>query len=217
LSRAPTYNEFFQELEQRMEPLAPPVNLELKRDRWLVGFTALGVLMVLVPWKSFADQSVAFGLTMVGVVLEWIGAALLGYRQVRDVLPEFVNAKKTFASELDLSFGQRERVLKWLRALPLEARQARLAYTTARLESLRSRFAVVFGVADKLGVLPVLVALFFQLQSLSSPTLLAKLLVTAIVILYMMSLWIGGYRTQLEGYERILRAADVTHDKTGNS
>lgn len=191
-----------------MQPLSPPVDLGIRRDRLLIVVTAIGSVLAFIPWKRFIDPNVAVWISVIGLVLQLIGVTMLAYRRARDVVPEFKDAKLKFAVELDRHFMAREHLLAWLRKLSPDMRQARHRYVTARLASIRSRYAIAFGAVDKLGVLPVLVGLFVQVQGIATLSWSAKLLGIAIIALYLMSLWMAGYREQLEGYERVLQAAE---------
>lgn len=189
-----------------MQSLSPPADMGIRRDRWLIVGVAVGSVLAFIPWKRVIDPDVAIWISVIGLVMQLIGAILLAYRQVRDVVPEFQDSKRKFALQLDQHFIARERLLAWLRTLSSDILKSRQRYVTARLASLRSRYAIAFGAVDKLGVLPVLVGLFVQVQGITSLSWSAKLLGVAIIALYLMSLWMAGYREQLEGYERMLQA-----------
>jgi len=208
MNQANDGHDFFKQLEQRLLVLSPPVQLGFKRDRWLIGVVCLGLLMTFLPWKLVMARDMAIWLTLTGTVLQLIGAVLIASRQIRDVMPDFMDSKQKFAAELDEQFVQREEILAWLRSIPTSIRQPRMVYVEARLESLRSRYPIVFGAVDRLGVLPVLVGVLIQYQALKSVSGPIMLLGLAIVGLYLMSLWMVRYRIQLEGYIRVLRAAD---------
>jgi hypothetical protein len=208
LSRKASHNEFFQELEQRMQSLSPPADLGIRRDRLLILGVAIGSVLAFIPWRRFVEPDIAVWFSVIGLVIQLIGAILLAYRQVRDLVPEFQDSKRKFALQLDQHFIAREHLLAWLRTFSADIRGSRLRYVTSRLASLRSRYAIAFGAVDKFGVLPVLVGLFVQVQGIASLSWSAKLLGVAIIALYLMSLWMAGYREQLEGYERVLHAAN---------
>lgn len=209
MSLTSAHNEFFQELERRMESLSPRTNFGITRDRWLILAAAIGGVLAFIPWTRLTEPDAAILLTLSGLALQLIGVSLLAYRQARDVLPDFRDAKRKFAVELDDYFMGREHVLGWLRTLPSEVRHSRLAYVAARQAALQARFALAFGAVDKLGVLPVFVGVFVQAQGLATLSWPAKVLIVGITMLYLMALWTVGYRAQLEGYERILRAVEA--------
>jgi len=57
-------------------------------------------------------------------------------------------------------------------------------------------------------VLPALIGLFLQAQSLQSASILSLLLGVAVIALYLMGLWIARFRLQLQAYLRVLRFAE---------
>lgn len=197
---------FFHHFEEHMRVLSPPVQLGLKRDISLIVLVGLGLLLVIVPLGQWFEKAVTW-LRLAGATLQLLGLILFTYRQARDVVPEFVDAKRKFAAELDDHFAKRQRVLAWLREAPSGVRESRLAYVEARLEAIRSRYSLIFGAVDRLGVLPVLVGVFIQFQALKSLSWPALYLGVFIVALYLVSLWVSRHRVQLEGYASLLRAA----------
>lgn len=205
---------FFQQLEEHMQALSPPVQLGFRRDLWLIVLVVLGLLLAVSPLDRLFASEVAVVASMVGTTLQLVGAVLLTYRQARDVIPDFIDSKRKFAVDLDDHFAARERVLTWLRSAPPEVRASRLAYVEARLEAVRSRYSLVFGAVDRLGVLPVLVGVFIQFHALKSVSWPATYLGIFIVVLYLMSLWVSRHRVQLEGYARLLRT--VVRPTTGS-
>lgn len=204
---------FFQQLEQHASVLSPPANLGLKRDRWLLGTVGVGIVLAFLSFGRMIGSVWAPWITLAGLSMQLVGFSVFTYRQVRDTVPDFVDAKRKFAIEMDEHFFQRAQVLQWLRSVPAAERAARLAYAEARLEALRSRFPLIFGAVDKVGILPVAVGVFIQFQATKSISLLVMVIGIGVVVLYGMALWVSRFRLQLEGYSRLIRAADdVTTD-----
>ncbi|MBD9369240.1 hypothetical protein [Xanthomonas sp. XNM01] len=199
---------FFEELEARMRATIPPVQLGIRRDVLLFLSIVLGVVLAIVPWGSLIAPAPSFWLTWAGLTAQLSGATLMAYRQARDVLPEFKDARRKYAVELDESFTERGRLLEWLRSVPDEIRQSRLNYAQMRLETMKSRYPMIFGAVDRLGVLPVLVAVFIQYQALKAVSGPVMFLGVLIVVLYLMSLWMMRFRIQLESYVRVLQDAE---------
>ncbi len=199
---------FFAELERFERGLSPPASMGFKRDAWWILVTALGMLLAFTRFTVMFGKDVQLWLSVAGLVLQFVGLSVISYRQTKDIIPDFVDAKRKYADELDQNFAARERVVAWLKALPVSARNARLRYVEARLESVRARYALIFGAVEKLGVLPVLVGVFVQIQAWKSMSVLAMMLGGFIVGLYLMALWVMGFRLQLEGYARLIRAAE---------
>lgn len=198
---------FFAQLERRSVELSPAADLGLRRDRWWLGLIFLGILLALLPMTRLTGWSWMGWLPVIGLALQAIGLCVFFWRQARDVLPDFVDAKRKFAKDMDAHFLRREGVLRWLRSIPADELEARVAYVEARLEALRSRYVLLFGAVDKLGVLPVVVAAFVQFLGLRSMSSWLLLMGAGIGVLYAMALWVSRFRLQMEGYGRLLRAA----------
>jgi hypothetical protein len=148
---------FFETLEQQAQILSPPVELGLRRDRYLLSAIVVGLALAWVPLTRYVGESVAPWLQILGLVLQLSGLSVLAYRQIRDTVPDFVDAKRKFSIEMDRHFADRETVIAWLRTVPEADRRDRLRYVEARLETIKLRYSLIFGAIDKLGFLPVLV------------------------------------------------------------
>ncbi|MCD9126169.1 hypothetical protein [Luteimonas fraxinea] len=199
---------FFQQLECRLAVLSPPVNTGLKRNRFVLAAIGIGMLLALVPVGWLIGSEWAAWIKIVGVAMQACALSVLLFRQARDVIPDFIDAKRKFAVEMDGHFLQRARLLAWLRSCPRDQRVAYLAYIEARLEALQLHYPLIFGAVDKLGFLPVLVGVAIQLHAVDSVSVPVMVLGIWIVSLYGMALWMSGYRLQLEGYRRVMRSAD---------
>ena len=200
--------QVFAELETRLAEVEPKDPLKLKRDRWVAGVMVLGVLMT-VPSMFGASGDVIAWVTLAGLVFELCGFGVLAYRQIRDTAPEFKDAKRKFAVELDTHFVEYQRLLVWLRSLSQSERDRRLAYVESRLESMSLRYPIVFGAVDKLGFLPLLVGVFVQWQAIERVSITVGLLAFFILALYGMALWMTRFRLQMQSYARLLRAAEA--------
>lgn len=201
---------FFETLEQKAQILSPPAELGLRRDRYLLSAIVVGLALAWMPWARYLGASVAPWLQILGLVLQLSGLSVLAYRQIKDTVPDFVDAKRKFSIEMDRHFADREIVIAWLRTVPEAARRDRLRYVEARLEALRPRYALIFGAIDKLGFLPALVGVFLQVQAMQAISSLSAIFGGMIIGMYAMSLWFMRYPLQLEGYARLMRAASAT-------
>lgn len=199
---------FFQELELKLAKLSPPVVTGVKRDRVVIAVVLFGMLLALAPFGRWVGDGIAPWLTLFGIVAQASGLTVLLFRQARDVVPDFIDAKLKFAADLDEQFERRARLIAWLRSVPPQRRAGYLAYVDSRLETLHSRYPLIFGPVDKLGFLPVLAGFAIQLHAVKSVSLLVMVLGLWVVILYGMGLWMARFRLQLESYRRVLCAAD---------
>lgn len=198
----------FDEIEARLAEMEPADVFKLRRDKWVLGAMAFGMALTLVP-MIVGTQVEWFGyLSIAGVVIELCALGVFTYRQTRDIVPEFIDAKRKYATELDSHFVEFENIRRWLKTLAPDMRARHLAYIESRIESLEQRYPVVFGAADKLGVLPALIGVFLQFQAMAKFSLVTTMLGIAVVVMYVMAIWIAGFRLQLHTYARLLRSAE---------
>lgn len=198
---------FFEILEQHAQMLSPPVELGLRRDRYVLSAIVVGLALAWLPLTRYVGESVGPWLQVLGLVLQLTGLGVLAYRQVKDAVPDFVDAKRKFSIEMDDHFEKRQTVIAWLRTMPEAVLRERLRYVEVRLETIKPRYSLVFGAIDKLGFLPVLVGAFLQIQAMQSISPLSTFFGGMIIGMYAMSLWIIRYQLQLEGYARLIRAS----------
>lgn len=201
---------FFETLERHTQGLSPPIELGLKRDRYVISVIGIGLALYWAPFVRYLGDSVGPWLQILGLVLQLTGLGVLAYRQVKDAVPDFVDAERKFSVEMDSHFEKRQTVIAWLRSMPEAVRHERLRYVEARLEALRPRFALIFGAIDKLGFLPALVGVFLQVQTMQVISPLSAILGGMIIGMYAMSLWFMRFPMGLEGYARLIRASMTT-------
>lgn len=197
----------YEEIEVRLAALEPKDALKIRRDSWVLGVMLVGMAMT-VPSILGAKGGWLTYLSAIGVVLELCALGVFTFRHARDFVPEFIDAKRKYAVELDSYFVEFEEIRKWLQSLEPKVRARRLAYIESRLESLEQRYQIAFGAADKLGFLPALIGLFLQLQAITELSVATGVVGLIVVALYGMALWIAGFRLQLQTYARLLKAAE---------
>jgi hypothetical protein len=200
--------DFFGEIERRLAASDPKVPLELRRDRWVLLTMLVGIVMT-VPSMLGMKGDWAAWIALAGLVLELCGISVLAYRQIRDVAPELKDAKQKFAAELDVQFRNHQDVVAWLRSFPEIERRRRLTYIESRLESMSHRYPIAFGAVDKLGFLPLLVAVFMQWQAIEQLSFAVGIFAFFIFVMYGMALWLVRFRLQMQSYARLMRAADA--------
>lgn len=200
----------FAELEERLARLEPKDVANLKRDRWPVGVMFGGVAMTLLPVLFGLQSELINWITVVGLVLELCGLGVFTYRQIRDLVPDFIDSKRKFSIELDSKLLDHEDLLVWLRTLPSQERSRRIAYLDYRLESMAQRYQIMFGAVDKLGILSLIAALFVQMQAIKSVSMLTAFFAFVMFFLYGMAMWLVRFRLQMQRYVRLLREAEAS-------
>lgn len=205
----------FAELEDRLARLEPKDVTNLKRDRWPFCIMLAGMAMSLLTTLGLKGEIITW-ITLAGLVIELCGFGVFFYRQIRDAVPDFIDSKRKFSVDLDTKLLDHEETLTWLRALPLQERSRRLAYLDYRLEALGQRYQIMFGAVDKLGLLPLLAAIFVQIQAIKSVSILTALFALGLLALYGMAIWLTRFRLQMQRYARLLREAGASDKPESN-
>lgn len=208
--------QVFAELEDRLARLEPKGLLKIKRDRWPAAIMFGGMAMTLPTFLDMEGEWVSW-VTVIGLVFELCGLAVFSYRQIRDIVPDFIDTKRKFSVDLDSQLNDHEELLTWLRALPARERARRIAYLDYRLDSMAPRYQIMFGAVDKLGVLPLIAALFVQIQAIKSVSALIALFAFAMFVLYGMAMWLTRLRLQMQRYVRLFREADASDKREAAS
>lgn len=201
----------FTELERRLIEFDPKVSFGIKRDRWIIALMLFGTALT-IPSMFKLTWGWLPWFTIAGVILELGALCVLAYRQIKDIVPDFVDAKQKFALDLDCYFLKREQILAWLSSLPVTELERRREYIESRLHSMIDRYAILFGAVDRLGMLPLMAGIFIQLtaiERISAPILIFG---GALVVLYAMAIWMTRFKLQLQGYIRFLLAAEQRAD-----
>lgn len=208
--------QVFAELEDRLARLDPKGVLNLRRDRWVAGIMLAGMGMTLPAIFGAKGEWINW-VTIVGMVLELCGSGVFSYRQVRDVAPDFIDAKRKFAFELDTGLREHTENLAWIRSLEPQERSRCRAYVEYRLDAFTSRYQIMFGPVDKLGFLPVLVGSFIQIQAIQKVSSLIGVLGSAIILMYVMAIWLTRFRLQMQRYARLFREAEASDKRDSAS
>lgn len=193
---------FFEALERRLAGLEPRNVMRLGRDRWLVGSALVGFLLTFA--SKYVEGWTALLALIVGAALEFCALGILLWRQIKDVTPEFIDAKRKFAVGLDVDFVENETIRTWVSTLSEGERANRLRFVQDRIAVAERRFSLLFGAVDKLGILPMMVAVFLQVRALSTISLWVGVLGAVILAFYLLALWVQRFRIRLELYERLL-------------
>jgi hypothetical protein len=134
--------------------------------------------------------------------------------------PSFRHPKRELARDLDHDFKLWSGYASELRSFPASQRQKMLRYVRDRRQTMAYRTGLVMGGVERLGILPLLLALYLQFKDwewgdwgmLAEVNLIQGLLIWALVLVYL-----GGWRlvrlhARVEGYEQLL-VESVTQDQ----
>lgn len=155
----------------------------------------------------------------VGLAFELIFLGISAVAFIRRNWKMFRASKRNYAKDLDHDYGEYMRFLGWLRNFKEEDLSRKLRYVRDRKGSMTFRLGLLTGGVERLGVLPVLVALYFQFkdwefgdwQALGQVNLAAGLLLWALLLLYLGGWWLIRLKLRLDTYEILL--AEATRDR----
>jgi hypothetical protein len=201
--------------------------LTTKLDRYtIVGailFGALGVLCGLL-----LGNQLGLHLLQLGLVLELLFVAAFLVGNARQAWLGYRDQHETFARELDQQLVQYNIVVDAIRRYPFPVIATHLRYVRDRKSTFIYRHGLVSGGMDKLGILPVLVAMYLQLKDwsfgdwkglLNHVHWLGFVLLMFLLMTYTVSWWGARAKGRFDLYEGVLAEASVRSEDelTGKS
>lgn len=151
-----------------------------------------------------------------GVLIELVGMLISIALMLRREIPRLRRGRAIYAADLERDYVLYNDMLSWLDEFPKSEVSARLRYISTRKRLMTFRTGLALGGLERLGVLPVLVALYFQFRdwewgdwaSLASVNLVEGLLIFAILLLYAMGWHLISLRVRLDSLEALLTESE---------
>jgi hypothetical protein len=206
-------------LEAFIAKSTPPDNepMTTKLDRYAVaGVLLFGLLAVL--GALLLRNQLGQRILQIGVVLQWlcVGVTLVnaGWRALR----AYQCQHEAFAQDLDRQRGQYNTVVDAISRYPDATICNHLRYIRDLKTRLVYRGGLISGGFDKLGVLPLLLAMYFQFKDwtfggwralFDHVHLLGTFLLSMVVITYFLSWWVARAKDRLDLYEMLLTEASI--------
>lgn len=171
----------------------------------LVATLVGGVVGLWIIWGSLLVE-------MIGLLGSFVLQVVRNWKAIRQ-------SKRDYARELDHDYGEAARVISFLvQWSPTELHRA-LRYVRRRKAALIYRLGLMTGGVERLGALPVLVALYIQFKdwefgdwaALGEINLLGGLLLWALLLIYLGSWYLIRLRLRLDVYEFLLDEAYRVH------
>ena len=202
----------FLDLEARIAVYSPEISTtdsKLERTVLLCVFFSFAIAFItlrLIPGTA----SLWVGLP--ALAIEALAAGFWIVWKARQEWHTLRQSKRQFSIELEQDYGRYLSILEWLRGFSDTEIQRRLRFVRSRRESLHQRLGLLTGGIERVGVIPVLVALYLQfkdVQQLWPPgiSFLAGLVALALLILYAVGWWAVSLKLRLDLYERLLAEA----------
>ncbi len=185
-------------------------------ERWslIVGIAGAGLGMLL---GSVLSGKAGVIVTLLGLAVEILGLGTSMCLQIRREWRQFREARREHAREIEDGYTQYQQLVQRVRAFPLEQRRRRLRYIRDRRTTMHERLGLFTGGMERLGVLPLLVALYLQFKdwrwgswnTFASITLVQGLLAFAIFLAYALSWHLINLRVRVQAYELLLAEANA--------
>ena len=204
----------FAALDARIEALpAYPSDQTIlsKKAKWGWGLGVAGALFALLSVKLLPGHAVyTVVLAAGGVIVEIFGVVLAVVSQIPRRWPTFASERRDFAEQLDFDLPGHLALLEWLRTYPLDQRTTLCEFASHRHERMKNKLPMLTGSIEKLGALPIVIALYLQFKDAHwppHPSWLEIFLIFALVSGYWVSMMMISVRLRLQLYETLLRKA----------
>ncbi|WP_234852652.1 hypothetical protein [Pseudoxanthomonas winnipegensis] len=184
-------------------------------ERWsfVVALLGAGVGMLL---GSILEGRTGLAFAATGLALEIGGLLVTLVLQIRREWPSFRHPYAQHAAEMEHEFHHYQDIVQALRAFPREQRLQREAFIRNRRSNMHERLGLFTGGMDRLGVLPLLLALYLQLKGwhwgdwtvLADITLIQGCLAFLLLLAYVMSWDLIRLRARVQSYEQLFAEAN---------
>lgn len=193
-----------------------------ERASFVVG--VVGTVFALVA-SGLSPQYLSVWWGVGGVVVELAGFTLFLMLFLKREWRSFRNSKRDYAIELDRDFGKYMGYVGQLRDYPRNQRDHLLRYIQARRKVMHSRMGLVTGGMERLGVIPLLAALYLQFKdwrlgdwaALGDVTFVQGFLAASLLVIYVASWGLILLYSRTEAYELLLIEAAAQEDEAGRS
>lgn len=185
-------------------------------ERWslIVGIIGAGLGMLL--GSVLSGKAAAIG-ALSGLALEVLGLGITLCLQIRRDWRQFRDARREHAQHIEKGYTRYQQLVQQVRAFPLEQRRLRLRYIRDRRTTMHERLGLFTGGMDRLGVLPLLVALYLQFKdwrwgnwnAFANITFVQGALALWILVAYALSWYLIHLRVRVQAYELLLAEANT--------
>ncbi|MCI4566699.1 hypothetical protein [Lysobacter sp. CFH 32150] len=203
----------FTELERRIQELPEGPVSALNTPRWIFVLNTVGLLsavIAMVPMlliKIFEPAMWMVHMARWGVWIAWIVLLPSIVRGVWLILRSFLRWKAEMVEQLDHDFTQFNTLQEWLSRIPTPFVVEHLRFAQVGQARLAAKLSFLAGSLDKLGVLPVLVAMTIQINAIKDINKVPSwqiLLAMFLLLAYSAALMGSLMRIRLHLYEVVL-------------
>ncbi|UKE72944.1 hypothetical protein [Xanthomonas graminis] len=184
-------------------------------ERWSLIIGLIGAGLGLLS-GALLDGKAALVCTVTGLVIELVGFAVSAVLQVIREAPGFRHPYATHAQEMEQQFHHYQGIVTALRAFPLEHRRQRETFIRDRRTNMHERLGLFTGGMERLGVMPVLLALYLQFKdwrwgdwsALGKITAVQSVIAFLLLFAYALSWHLIRLRVRVQTYEQLLGEAN---------
>ncbi|MEN5210072.1 hypothetical protein ABE493_18360 [Stenotrophomonas terrae] len=214
----PDLNEL---LDQCLKRTEEPKFRKLERWSLIAGIGGAGIGLLLgATLPGVAGSLALYG----GLISEVAGFAVHAALVVKRDWRQFRHARANHAEELEAGYQQQQEIIDLMRAFPFEQRKRRLLYVQNRRAMMHERLGLFTGGIERLGVVPLLLALYLQFKdwrlgdwkALNNITFIQALLALALMLAYAIFWHLIFLRTRVQTYELLLTEANNQHKESND-
>lgn len=186
-------------------------------ERWSFwfGIGMAGIGLGAAALQHWIQPIVALWIAVICLIAEIVGLTISVTLTLKRELPQFSRPRETHAVEMDIEFDLWQGVIADLKRFPIPERQARLRFASTLRTNMNDRMGLLFGGIQRLGIFPVLVALYLQFRDWKWGDWAGAFdvnLVAGLFILLMLFLYAGGWllvglRIRLDTYVNLLEGS----------
>ena len=193
-------------------PVHPSYDTTLsKQARWGSAMAGAGLALSLLCVKLLPEHQ-RYTVVFVGlfVALEIIGIVMAVLSGLPRRWPSIANERRQFAELLDYDLPYQLQLIEWLQGFPRARLETLSEYAEQRHQRMQEKLPLFTGSIEKLGLLPVAIALYVQFKDLRwppQPSWPEILLIFILVFAYAASLLLVSIRLRLQLYGVLLKKA----------
>ncbi|WP_233433570.1 hypothetical protein [Lysobacter soli] len=210
-----TYKWLHERVQTYITESHQPTSSRMERWSLWFGLSMAGVGLTVPSLIHSIWPAAVLPLALVCLVAEVTGLGLSVGLMLRRELPRFMRPRENHAAEMDADFVKWQALVAELRRYTRQERESRLAFVTALRHNMGERMGLLLGGIQRLGVLPLLIALYLQFRNWEwgdwagafDVNLLAGLLIWAMLLLYAAGWLLVGLRTRLDSYVGLLETS----------
>ena len=182
-----------------------------KKARW--GFAiGLGAGMLGLLAAKLLPSNQVYTVVIAGsfLIIELVGMGVALASQIPTSWPTFASARREAADELDFDLPHHQSLIHWLQDFPRDQLETLSSFISYRHERMREKLPLLTGSIEKLGALPIFIALFIQFKDLHwppQPSWLEIVLIFGLILGYWVSLLQISVRFRLQAYDMLLKNA----------